>query len=359
MKKNASQYLQKYTIYIVLIVLFAICSLISPYFLSGNNLMNVSKQLCVGLLIAYGEMILIVSGFLDLSAGSVLALAGVLSVSSYKATGSMLVAVVVAITVAVACNVVNAFFVGNCNVPAFIATLGMQQVARGIALYYTGGQNILQLGDFVDIGQGMVFGIPVPVILVVIITVVVWYIVNHTRYGRGIYAIGGNRSAAEASGINTKASIYKSYIINGILVGLAGMIFMARNNAGLPNGATGYEMTGLTAAIVGGTSFVGGIGTVSGTVAGAFIVGLLENVMNLRGINAYIQEIVKGAIIVLAVSFDVISKSKKSGKLIIVKEKSDMGALTDGTSTETARLQTASKSQCPPEGTQPPDNKQL
>lgn len=215
------------------------------------------------------------------------------------------------------------------------------------------------MGDFVDIGQGMVFGIPVPVILVVIITVVVWYIVNHTRYGRGIYAIGGNRSAAEASGINTKASIYKSYIINGILVGLAGMIFMARNNAGLPNGATGYEMTGLTAAIVGGTSFVGGIGTVSGTVAGAFIVGLLENVMNLRGINAYIQEIVKGAIIVLAVSFDVISKSKKSGKLIIVKEKPEKGAVTHGTSTESARLQTASKSQCPPEGTQPPDNKQL
>ncbi|MFR3031678.1 MAG: ABC transporter permease, partial [Blautia sp.] len=130
-------------------------------------------------------------------------------------------------------------------------------------------------------------------------------------YGRGLYAIGGSRSAAEASGINSKRSIYKSYIINGLLVGVAGMIFMARNNAGLPNGAVGYEMTGLTAAIVGGTSFTGGIGTVSGTIAGAFIIGFLENVMNLVGVNPYIQQVIEGFIIVLAVAFDVVSKSRK------------------------------------------------
>lgn len=169
----------------------------------------------------------------------------------------------------------------------------------------------------------MVGPIPIPVILIVLITIVIWYIVNNTRYGRGIYAIGGSRSAAEASGINSKKSIYTSYIINGILVGIAGMIFMARNNAGLPNGAIGYEMTGLTAAIVGGTSFTGGIGTVSGTIAGAFIIGFLENVMNLVGVNSYIQQVIEGTIIVLAVAFDVVSKSKKSQKVIIVKEEKD------------------------------------
>lgn len=322
MKKRFSHFLQEYTIYVVLVILFLVCSMISPYFLTANNLLSVFKQLCVGLLIAYGEMVLIISGFLDLSAGSVLALAGVLSVASYKASGSMFLAIVVAVIVGIACNIVNAFFVANCNVPAFIATLGMQQAARGIALYYTGGANILQLGNYVTIGQGTIGGwFPIPVIIVIFITIVVWYIVNHTRYGRGIYAIGGNRSAAEASGINTKVSIYKSYIINGVLISVAGMIFMARNNAGLPNGASGYEMTGLTAAIVGGTSFVGGIGTVTGTVAGAFIVGLLENVMNLIGVNSYIQQIIKGAIIVLAVAFDVISKSRKTTRVIIVKEK--------------------------------------
>ncbi len=323
MKQKKSYYFQKFSIYIVLVILFIVCSFISPYFLQYSNLINVSRQLCVGILIAYGEMLLIVSGFLDLSVGSVLALSGVLSVSVFKSTGSMAAAFAVAIVVAVVCNLINAVFVANFNVPAFIATLGMQQAARGIALYYTGGQNILQLGDYVKIGQGMVGPIPIPVILIVLITIVIWYIVNNTRYGRGIYAIGGSRSAAEASGINSKKSIYTSYIINGILVGIAGMIFMARNNAGLPNGAIGYEMTGLTAAIVGGTSFTGGIGTVSGTIAGAFIIGFLENVMNLVGVNSYIQQVIEGTIIVLAVAFDVVSKSKKSQKVIIVKEEKD------------------------------------
>lgn len=326
MKTNASHYLQKFSIYIVLVVLFIACSLISPYFLQSSNLINVARQLCVGILIAYGEMLLIISGFLDLSVGSVLALAGVLSVSAYKSTHSFIVAILVALVVAVGCNLINALFVANFNVPAFIATLGMQQAARGLALYYTGRQNILQLGDFVKIGQGTVGMIPVPVIIVICITIVIWYVVNNTRYGRGLYAIGGSRSAAEASGINSKKSIYKSYLINGLLVGVAGMIFMARNNAGLPNGAVGYEMTGLTAAIVGGTSFTGGIGTVSGTIAGAFIIGFLENVMNLMGINPYIQQVIEGFIIVLAVAFDVVSKSRKSQKVIVKDEKEEKKA---------------------------------
>lgn len=294
--------------------------MLSPYFLRSNNLMNIARQLCVGILIAYGEMILIVSGFLDLSVGSVLALSGVLGVSVYKDTRSMLLAILVALLVGVICNLFNAVFVAQFNVPAFIATLGMQQVARGIALYYTGGANILQLGDFVDIGQGMVGIVPVPVIIVAVITVVVWYLFNHTRYGRNLYAIGGNRKAAEASGINAKQNIYISYIINGLLAGLAGVIFMARNNSGLPNGAVGYEMTGLTAAIVGGTSFTGGVGTVMGTVAGAFIIGFLENIMNLIGVNAYIQSIIEGAIIVVAVAFDIMSKSRKSTKVIMATD---------------------------------------
>ena len=319
-KSNIQHYAQKYSIFIVLIALFIACSVISPYFLQTSNLMNVSNQLCVGILIAFGEMLLIISGFLDLSVGAVLALAGVLSVSTYKATGSMMLAICVALTVAVLCNIVNAFFIAECKVPAFIATLGMQQAARGVALYYTGGQNILQLGDYVKIGQGKLGIFPVPVLIVIVVSILIWYIVNNTRHGRGLYAIGGSRSAAEASGINAKRSIYVTYIINGLLIGLAGMIFMARNNAGLPNGAIGYEMTGLTAAIVGGTSFTGGIGTVSGTIAGAFIIGFLENIMNLTGVNAYIQEIIKGSIIVLAVAFDVVSKSKKSQKVIVSKD---------------------------------------
>lgn len=315
--KQLSAFLQKFSIFIVLIVMFLVCSLLSPYFLKTNNLMNIARQLCVGILIAYGEMILIVSGFLDLSIGSVLALAGVLSVATYKATGSMALAILVALLVGMACNLFNGLFVAQFEVPAFIATLGMQQIARGIALYFTGGANILQIGKYVNIGQGMVGFMPVPVIIVIVITIAVWYMFNHTSYGRSLYAIGGNRKAAEASGINGKMVIYKSYLINGMLAGLAGVIFMARNNSGLPNGAVGYEMTGLTAAIVGGTSFSGGVGTVMGTVAGAFIIGFLENIMNLLGVNSYIQNIIEGAIIVIAVAFDIMSKNRKTSKMIM------------------------------------------
>ena len=309
--------LQKYSIYFVLIIMFVACSFLSPYFLKSTNLINIMRQSCVGLLIAYGEMILIISGFLDLSVASVLALSGVLAVSTYKSTGSLVAAIAVALAVGIVCNLFNAFFVANVNVPAFIATLGMQQVARGIALYYCGGSNILQLGNFTVIGQGMVGPIPLPVVILVFITIIIWYLINQTCWGRSLYAIGGNRNAAEASGIDVKRSIYIGYIINGMLAGLAGIIFMARNNAGLPNGAVGYEMTGLTAAIVGGTSFTGGIGTVMGTVAGAFIIAFLENIMNLVGIDSYIQQIIEGLIVVLAVGADIFSKSRKMTKVII------------------------------------------
>lgn len=319
MAKNAKtqQLIQKYSIFIVLIVMFLACSVLSPYFLKANNMINIMRQICVGLLIAYGEMILIVSGFLDLSIASVLALSGVLSVSAYKSTQSLVVAILVALAVGIVCNLFNAFFVANVGVPAFIATLGMQQIARGIALYYCGGSNILQLSNFTVMGQGMIGPIPLPVVVVVAITVVIWYLINQTRWGRSLYAIGGNRNAAEASGINVKYSIYVGYIVNGMLAGLAGIIFMARNNAGLPNGAVGYEMTGLTAAIVGGTSMTGGVGTVMGTVAGAFIIAFLENIMNLIGVDSYIQQIIEGFIVVVAVGADIFSKGRKSTKVII------------------------------------------
>ena len=310
---------QKYSIFLILIAMFIICSILSPYFLTSNNLINILRQTCVGLLIAYGEMILIIAGFLDLSVASVLALTGVLAVDTYRHTQSLAAALAVAIVVGILCNLFNAFFVAQFDVPAF-ATLGMQEIARGIALYYCGGSNILQLGDFVVLGQGTVGPIPIPVIIVFVISIIIWYLVNETRWGRSLYAIGGNRNAAVASGINVKVSIYKAYIINGVMAAFAGVIFMARNNAGLPNGAVGYEMNGLTAAIVGGTSFTGGIGTVTGTIAGAFIIAFLENIMNLIGVNAYIQSIIEGAIIVVAVAFDIMSKSRKSTKVIMASD---------------------------------------
>lgn len=323
MKTNKlGQVMNKYSIFFVLLVMILVSSLMNKNFISAQNVTNIAVQLSVATILAYGEMVLIISGLLDLSSGAVLALAGVLSVSTYKATGNIVLAILVSLVVSSGFNMINAFFVANCGMPAFIVTLATQMAARGLALLYTSGQNILQIGDYALLGQGKVGPIPVPVIFMVAATIVIWYIMNHTRLGRSFYAIGGNEEAAVASGINVVKSKYKAFLINGILVGIAGILFMARVNAGLPNGAIGYEMEGLTAAIVGGTSFSGGVGTTFGTLVGAFIIGCLNNIMNLQGVDSYVQQVVKGVIIVAAVLYDIRFKNKKAPKVILQKKDS-------------------------------------
>lgn len=309
--------LQRYSIYIILFLMIVASSFLSPNFLTEANLVNIPRQLAVTTILAFGAMMLIVCGMIDLSAGSVLALAGVLSVVTFKATGSMWLAVAVALLIGVACNIINAVMVANFNTPPFIATLAMAMVARGAVLLYTKGQNILQLGDYTKLGQGSLGPIPIPVLFLVGVTAIVWYLMTQTKYGRALYAIGGNEAAARASGINVIRTKYQAYILNGLLVGLAGVLFMSRVNAGLPNGAVGYEMEGLTSAIVGGTSFTGGIGTTMGTLAGSFIIGLLNNIMNLTGVDSYVQQITKGAIIAIAVIYDIASKKGKKTRVIL------------------------------------------
>ena len=318
---NVKKITERFSIFIVLLVMFFVCSILNANFLSAPNLTNIARQLAVSTVIAYGEMLLIISGMLDLSAGAVLALSGVLSVSFYKSSGSLIGAFFIAILVSVLCNLINAAMVADFKLPPFIATLAMMTIARGVALLYTKGQNILQLKDYIIFGQGSVAGIPMPIIFLAVITVIIWYILRHTRFGRSLYAIGGNEEASIASGINVRTVKYYVFIVNGILVGIAGVLFMSRVNAGLPNGAIGYEMEGLTAAIVGGTSFSGGVGTTMGTLAGGFIIGFLNNIMNLTGVDSYVQQITKGVIIALAVIYDINSKNRKTRRVILEVEK--------------------------------------
>jgi inositol transport system permease protein len=308
------KYSSRYSIYLVLAAMIVISSIISPVFLSTLNITNISRQISITTILAFGATILIIAGLLDLSAGSVLALAGVLSVASYKATGSLALAMAVGLAVGVVCNIVNGIIVTRFNAPPFIATLAMQTVARGAALQYTSGQNIYQIGNYVVFGQSSVGPIPTPVLFMVGIGVVTWYLLRHTRLGRSLYAIGGNAEAARASGINVNAVKMKAYLINGVFVGIAGVLFMSRVNAGLPNAGIMAEFEAMTSAIIGGTSFSGGIGTASGTLAGAFIMGILNNIMNLMRVQSYMQQIVRGAIIALAVCYDIYSKKKREAR---------------------------------------------
>jgi len=308
----------RYSIFIILVVVFAAASLLSENFLNPDNLFNVVRQVAVITILAYGAMTLIIGGMIDLSAGAVMAFAGVASVMLYKSSGSLLLAVLMGVAVGVACNLVNAFLVATLRTPAFIVTLGMMLMARGAVLELTQGQNVLQLGDFILIGQGNLNGwLPIPVLILVVVTAFIWYLMNQTRYGRAVYAVGGNEEAARAAGIAVERVKYKAFLVNGVLVGLAGVIFMARVNAGLPNAGIGYELQAITAPIIGGTSFSGGVGGVFGTLAGALIVGILGNIMNLIGIGSYVQQIVMGLIIVVAVAYDVFSKRGKAKTTIL------------------------------------------
>jgi len=304
-------FISKYSIFVILVGAFLLSTLLNRNFLSVANLTNILKQNSVVAILAFGETMLIIAGLIDLSNGAVLALAGVLSVAVYKATGSLVLSCAVGLIIGIVCNAVSGALVSFFRTPPFIATLAVMTMSRGLVLLYTAGQSIYQIGNFVVLGQGTFFFLPIPVIFMALILILTWYILNNTRTGRSLYAIGGNEEAAVASGIQVSRNKFAIYLINGVFVGLAGIIFMSRNNAGLPAAAQGYEFEALTAAVIGGTSFSGGMGTAMGTLAGAFIVGILNNIMNLLGINSYIQQIVKGVIIALAVIMDIRAKNNR------------------------------------------------
>ncbi|MGL4986187.1 MAG: ABC transporter permease [Treponemataceae bacterium] len=305
-------FISKYSIFVILIITFIISTLLNRNFLTVINLTNILRQNSVVTILAFGETMLIIAGLIDLASGAVLALAGLAAIYIFKATGSLMLAFLVGLVVGIICNIVSGFLVSKYKTPPFIATLAITTISRGFALLVTKGQNIYQIGDFVVFGQGSLWVIPIPVVFMILMLLLTWYILNHTRFGRSLYAIGGNEEAAHASGINISRTKFICYAINGALVGLAGVIFMSRVNAGLPNAAVGYEFEALTAAIIGGTSFSGGIGTAAGTLAGAFIVGILNNIMNLLGVTSYVQQIVKGAIIAFAVIMDIQAKNRRT-----------------------------------------------
>ncbi|MBN2861107.1 MAG: ABC transporter permease [Sphaerochaetaceae bacterium] len=302
----------KNSIYFILGAIFIISSLLNENFLTVLNLRNVLRQISVITILAFGETLLIIGGMIDLSVGAVFAVAGILSIKVFLITDSLVLALLTGILAGVALNIISGFLVSYFKTPPFIATLALMTMARGFVLLITKGQNIYQIGRYIEFGQGSIGFIPTPVIFMFIMLAITWYTLNHTRLGRSIYAIGGNEEAAMASGIQVPWVKFIVYLINGAFVGLAGVLFMSRVNAGLPNAGIGFELDALTVAIIGGTSFSGGIGTAAGTLAGGFIIGLLNNIMNLVGVNSYVQQIIKGAIIALAVIFDMAAKNRRA-----------------------------------------------
>lgn len=226
----------------------------------------------------------------------------------------MIVSLLVAIVFGIICSAITGMLINKLHLHPFIVGLGTKQIYRGIVLLYTGGAVISQVGDFKKFGQGRLFGvIPYPIIAMFVVMVILWVILEKTKFGRNAFATGGNVEAARASGVNTEKTVLTAFIIAGVFTGLAGMMLMSRTASGYPNAAEGYEMDAMTAAVIGGTSFTGGVGTAIGTLIGGLIVAIINNILTLQGVQSYIQQIMKGIIIVVAVAIDVNSRRKKMG----------------------------------------------
>lgn len=321
-----NEFIKKYAIVFIFLAMVVGLTLLSDAFLQPRNLLNVVRQISVMGLIAIGVTMIIITTGIDLSSGSVAALAAVIAASlaqrpdweNAKYPGlelPLIVPILAALAVGALCGLINGSLIARFKIPPFIATLGMFTVARGAALLYS-ERPVSGLTDAYNyIGQGEIFkvfpipdqpplGLPVPVIILVLVAVGVHIMLNNTRFGRHIYAVGGNEQAALISGLNVKWIKIGVYTIAGVLSGLAGLVLSSRIGSGQPGLAVGIELDAIAAAVIGGTSLSGGIGTIWGTIIGALIIGVLNNGLDLLNVSAYWQTIVKGSIIVVAVIID-------------------------------------------------------
>lgn len=291
---------------IVLFVLSAMMAILSPYFLSISNFMNILLATSTIGVLAIAATFVLSSGGLDLSLGSVLGLSGVVGAAvAVKLGAPTPVAVIATIAAGAAAGYVNGWVVTRAFVPAFIVTLGMLGIARGLALVISDGRVIYGLPKaMVFLGQGRPLGIPMPVIIFLLAAVITHVLLAYTRYGRRTLSIGDNEIAARTAGINVERHRLSLYVLSGALAGLAGLIFATRINSGDPTAGITYELTAITAAIIGGTNLFGGRGSILGTMIGALIMGVLQNGLNLLAVQSYYQQMAIGAVLVLAVFID-------------------------------------------------------
>lgn len=309
-KLNLGELYGKYGIFIILVIIFAAASIFVPGFLSAYNLSSVLLAITCTTVLAFGATFVIILGHINVAYGSEIAFIGCLSCMVAVATNNTVLAVLVGIVVGVVFGMVNGFIITKFNIPAFIMTLAMTEAARGGAVIITKGQTISGLPtSFTNIGQGYIGPIPIAVVIMLLLFAACWVLLNKTPFGRYIYAVGGNENAALASGIKSKQVVRKAFILDGILTGIAGILLMARMNSGVPGAGVSYEFDAITAVVVGGTSLSGGSGTLVGTIFGAIIVGIINNVLTLKGVDSNVQKIVKGCIILIAVIIDVVTKN--------------------------------------------------
>lgn len=300
----------------LLIVSLIVAVIIPEAFLTSSNMVNIVRQMSTNGILTIGMTIVLISGGIDLSVGSVLAVSGVISCGLVSDGVNVWVAVLLALLTGPVFGVFNGFFVAKLNIPPFIVTLASMQIGRGIAYVYSSGLPIRSSNEIYNlIGNGYLsfglFEVPIPIIILILVVIISYLLLHKTKFGNYVFAVGGNSEAARYSGISVVKTKFLCYVYSGTLSALVGIILASRMYSGQPTAGEGYEMDAVAAAVLGGTSFSGGVGNIIGVLFGALTIGVINNALNLLNIPFYFQNIVKGSVILIAVLLDTLKKRGK------------------------------------------------
>lgn len=304
----------KYKSALILLLLCVCVTILTPKFFNWNNIMNIARQTTINGIIAIGMACVILTGGIDLSVGSVLAFATMVVGILVNAGLPGWLAGIVGVIIGGLIGTVNGTLISTMNLPPFIVTLASMSVFRGFTMLASGGMPVSMKNSISFFGAGYVGPIPFPVIILAVIALVMLFVLNKTKFGRHIYALGGNEQTAHLSGIKVNKTKIMVYAISGILATISGIIIAARLNSAQPDAGTSYEMDAIAAAVIGGCSMSqGGIGTIGGVVIGAFIIGVLNNALNLLNVSPFWQTAVKGFVILAAIIIDrMTTRAKKA-----------------------------------------------
>jgi len=297
---------------IALLVLVVIVSLSTPKFLTGSNLLNLLKSNSVNAILCCGMLMAILMGQIDISVGSTVGLSGVMGAYMITNVGAPVwVSVLCCLLVGVAIGLINGFTISYLGIPAFVATLATMSIGRGLTEILSGGVSIRIRNDlYTAIGLSSIGDLSIIVVYAIVFILFTWVLLNRTRFGYYLYAIGGNKLASDYSGVNTKLYNMIPYVLIGVLSSIGGIIWSSRLGSAAATLGSGFEMDAIAAVVIGGTSMSGGVGTVGGTVIGILIIGVITNGLNLMGINSFWQDVFKGLIILTAVIVDVLRKRR-------------------------------------------------